>query len=71
MVGIIKDARAGLAVEKSVVGVPLELLDHVRADVNAALATAFAANFREGDAAVALGDAFVVLDEIGGHGRNR
>src|SRR5580704_3047139 len=62
VIGIVEDPRARLAMEESFIAVALQLLDHVRPDMDAALAAAFAANFSQGDAAMPLGDALVVVD---------
>ena len=57
--------------KNSFIAVALQLLDHMRPDVDAALAAAFAADFGQGDAAMAFRDAFVVIDQIFGHGGDR
>jgi hypothetical protein len=49
-------------VEESFIRVALQLLDHVRADMDPALAAAFAADFGQGNTPVALRDALVVID---------
>jgi hypothetical protein len=49
-------------VEESLIRVALQLLDHVRADMNAALAAPFSADFRQGNAPVAFGNTIVVVD---------
>ncbi len=71
MIRVIEDARARLAMKKSLIRVALQLLDHVRANVYAALSAAFAANFRERNPPVALGDALVVVHQIFRHGGDR
>jgi hypothetical protein len=48
--------------KKSITAVALQLLDHVRPDVYAALAAAFAADFGQSNAPVSLGDALVMVD---------
>src|SRR6266853_4183637 len=50
---IIEDACARLAVEEFLIAGTLELLNHVRSDVHAALAASFATDFRTGDSTVA------------------
>ena len=67
MIRVIQDTGARFAVEETIIAVALQLLDHVRPDVNAALAAAFAADFGQGNAAMALGDALVVVDQIFRH----
>ena len=64
MIRVIQNPRARLAVEESIIAVALQLLDHVRPDVDAALAATFAADFRQGNAPVPLGDALVVVHQI-------
>src|SRR5882724_7770679 len=64
VIRIVEDARAGLAVKKFLVFGALQLLDHVRPDMHAALSAAFTANFRERNTTVPLGDALVVVDQI-------
>jgi len=71
MVCVIQDPRACFTMKKSFVAVALQLLDHVGADMDAALATALASNFRKRDAPVALGDALVMIDQIFRHRGNR
>src|SRR5467141_5443513 len=70
VVGVIEDASASLAVEEFLVLGALQFLDHVRTDVDAALAATLAADFGQGDTTMPLRDALIVVDQIFGHCRD-
>src|SRR6202790_865399 len=69
-IGIVENACAGFAVKEFLIFRTLQLLDHVRPDMHAALATTLTANFCQGDTPVPLCDALIVVDQILRDSRN-
>src|SRR5437879_1534715 len=64
LIGVIQDARAGLAVENLVGSFAAKLLVDVGAHANAAEHAGFVAHFRQSDAVMAPGDALVVVQQV-------